>query len=84
MNDHVTGQPVNDSTYGNHRCRCDGCKAAHTEYQRAYNHRTNGFESRVQTRATVIALAFLRENHPGMWETIRAEARQQIRNETTP
>jgi hypothetical protein len=33
---HLEGRPVSRSTYSNFKCRCEGCTAAHREYQRAY------------------------------------------------
>ena len=32
---HIEGKPVNNSTYMNYKCRCQGCTAAHTvEYRK--------------------------------------------------
>jgi hypothetical protein len=31
MSEHIAGRPVSASTYGNHKCRCAGCTAAHTQ-----------------------------------------------------
>lgn len=33
---HVTGRPVSVSTYQRHGCRCDGCRAEQTRFQRKY------------------------------------------------
>lgn len=38
--EHLEGKPKNASTYSNHKCRCDDCRAAWAVKHREYMHRT--------------------------------------------
>lgn len=74
-------KPIKHGTYAaytNKKCRCEECKTAAREYMRKYRKTDSGrTRSRLYTQITTKrnsrAAAWVRENHPDVWNTICSE-----------
>jgi len=64
-----------NSTYCNHGCRCDACRAANSEYRRAWRRRGGrDLERRVKLERAA-ALAVLRDRHYAEYREILTAVR---------
>lgn len=82
---HIDGAAVSYATYQRLKCRCDGCVADHSRYQREYRARRRrtgrpvaqhrGMSHKVGALARDAAAKWVRAHHPDVWAQLRAEAR---------
>ena len=77
--EHLRGRPVSASTYKNHGCRCNGCRAAATEYMASLRRRTGYRVAKVEHWATTRAATWVRHNHPEVWERLVADGYEALR-----
>ena len=78
---HPYGSPYSRATYS-HGCRCDRCKEANAEYMRDRRKNPKSsvvFHSRAQGIAAAQAAAWVRANHPEVWEQFLKEAKRRVR-----
>lgn len=78
---HPHGAPYSRATYNN-GCRCERCKEANSAYMRAKRKQKDPvvvFHSKAQGVATTQAAAWVRQNHPDVWEQILTEAKRRVR-----
>jgi hypothetical protein len=66
------------ASYTNRKCRCDECKTAAREYMREYRKTDSGRErsrlyTHIATKRSNKAAAWVKENHPDVWEKICSE-----------
>ena len=80
MSAHVAGQPVSPSTYMNHRCRCDECRAAQSDYMRARRALPGRMRTtmRAGRRAEPLAASWVRQNEPDLWASFMTRARAEL------
>lgn len=74
MTEHPPGKDYSASTYSNHKCRCDRCRAAHRAYTAKRRQKYGRPRSeRAWQRSTRRAAAWVREHHPEVWREIYGE-----------
>jgi hypothetical protein len=81
VTDHVEGKPVSYTTYNNHKCRCDGCRKANREAMarfRADPKSRTGLRMKAEPIMNWEAAKWVRENNPGVWRRIKAEAEARV------
>jgi hypothetical protein len=81
MSDHPYNMPFTRATY-NKGCRCPDCKQANSDYMK--RHRKNPkssvvFHSKAQGIAATQAAAWVRANHPDVWDQLLREAKRRVR-----
>jgi len=72
---------INHGTYAaytNSKCRCEECKEAAREYMRKYRKTESGrqktrFYTHLSTKRNNRAAAWVRKNHPDIWQNICQE-----------
>lgn len=80
------GKPMkhgNYSTYSNYHCRCDECRDAHKEWHRQYRSSGSGhartlLANRRSRKVQQEAAAFLKEQHPDVYQNIVNRVHQEI------
>jgi hypothetical protein len=81
MNEHPHGAPYTRATY-THGCRCQRCKDANAAYMREKRAEKNSgarFNSKAQGIASAQAAAWVRHNHPDVWDQLLKEAKRRVR-----
>lgn len=82
MNDeHPYGSPYTRATYC-HGCRCQRCKDANAAYMREKRQDKDSgvaINSKAQGIAATQAAAWVRANHPDVWEQMLREAKRRVR-----
>jgi hypothetical protein len=66
------------AAYTNKKCRCEECKTAAREYMRDYRKTESGrarsrLYTHIATKRNNKAAAWVKENHPDVWEKICSE-----------
>ena len=81
MSDHPYGAPFTRATY-TRGCRCELCKDANAAYMRQKRSEKDSgarFNSKAQGVASVQAAAWVRHNHPDVWDRLLKEAKRRVR-----
>lgn len=80
MSEHVAGQPVSPSTYMNHRCRCDECRAVHSAYIKGRRSQPGRMRNTVKAtaKAQQLAVSWVRQNEPELWASFMTRARAEL------
>ncbi len=80
MNEHIEGRPVSASTYTNHGCRCDGCRAAKAAYHKKLRQNAGGLfrSDKAFALADRRASQWVRANLPELWDQMLREAHAEV------
>lgn len=63
--------------YKNKKCRCDECRLANTQSVKEWRMQKRARArqmSRVRSRMCQLSMVYVRENHPDVYKSIKAEA----------
>lgn len=71
--EHLKDYPVSRSTYMNHACRCDGCRAAWRTYIKAQRE-AHPNKHREHRRRLVLAAQWMKRYHLAEWDRLCEQA----------
>lgn len=76
------------ATYSNYGCRCELCREAHNNWHRSYRASGSGhartlLANRRSRKIQQEATAYLKQNHPAVYEEIVARVHREITNSQT-
>jgi hypothetical protein len=83
---HLAGRPISASTYSNHGCRCDECRADYTADRRPLRQpgARGWYQDKVHRRKQVLAAQWLRCHDPDVWQYITDQAYADVGIERRP